>query len=80
MNTENGQKLKKENFGQKITKLCKNYWDELSSGKYNARKQIGCGTKHNLKDLERLRENMYFEWNDIIAIVKKKYEEIKSKL
>lgn len=65
------QKLQKE-----IMKLFQENWNDIYNGTYKATPQVGEGTYHTIKDLQRLRDQIKFEYGDNIAKTVKKFHKI----
>jgi methionyl-tRNA formyltransferase len=65
------EKLQKE-----IVKLCEDNWEELYNGKIRPREQIGAGSYHSKKDLQKFCDMVSFTWDDNIAEVKMKYKKL----
>lgn len=57
---------------KEIKKLFIDSWEDIKSGKIISREQVGEGTCHRMKELEAIRSQHPFSWNDVIADVKKK--------
>ncbi|MBE5892055.1 MAG: pseudaminic acid synthase [Lachnospiraceae bacterium] len=57
---------------KEIKKLFIDSWEDIKSGKIMPREQVGEGTCHRMKELEAIRNEHPFSWNDVIADVKKK--------
>jgi len=57
---------------EEIQELFKENWDAIKNGKLIAKKQEGKSTCHKVKDLIKIKEQVPFSWNDVIADVKKK--------
>lgn len=56
-----------------ITDLFKEHWEEIKTGKYILKEQVGKGTYHSKKDLYELQSKVPFEWSDNIAEFLEKY-------
>ena len=58
-----------------IKELFKENWCAIKEGKIKLYKQEGEGTCHRMKELEAIREEMPFEWNENIAAFKQRFKE-----
>lgn len=56
---------------REITVLFQENWEKIRSGELEPKKQEGEGTYHRLKELEVIRSEHPFSWNDVIANVKR---------
>ena len=61
------------------TLFCEN-WDAIKAGKLSPKKQEGRGTYHRMKELDDIREQMPFTWDQNIAEFKRKWNEYKNDL
>lgn len=50
-------------------------WQAIKDGSLEPVKQVGEGTYHRMRELETVREQVFFTWNDRIADFKKRYQE-----
>lgn len=66
-------------LNEEIVKLFKEHWEEIISGSYKTKVQIGQGSYHSKKQLEQLQECMPFEWSDCVADVLRKYKKLVSR-
>lgn len=55
-----------------IVKLFRENWDDIREGRLTARKQEPGGTYHTVSQLNRIRQEHPFTWNECIAEVKKR--------
>lgn len=55
--------------------LFRENWDSIKNDKMPATKQVGNGTCHKMRELERIRENVPFSWEENIAEVKQRIKE-----
>lgn len=55
-----------------IKQLFREKWTEIKEGRVSPQKQVGEGTCHRMKELEDIRKNNPFSWEDVIAEYKKK--------
>jgi methionyl-tRNA formyltransferase len=65
---------------EEISNLFKKHWLDLLNGTYRLQKQKGIGSYHNMKELNKLRSVLPFEYFDNIAYTKRRYEDLKSQL
>ena len=56
-----------EKLNCEIVNLFKEHWEELYSGNYVTQKQNGEGSYHTMKDLEKFKEKVEFNWSDKIS-------------
>ncbi len=56
---------------QEIKKLFREKWTEIKEGRISPQKQVGDGTYHRMKEVEEIRKNNPFSWEDVIADYKK---------
>ena len=56
---------------QEIKQLFREKWAEIKEGRISPQKQVGEGTYHRMKELEEIRENTPFCWEDVIADYKR---------
>lgn len=56
---------------REITELFKENWESIKTGKTIPRKQESGGSYHRMRELEEIRREHPFSWNDTIADVKK---------
>lgn len=61
------------------TLFCEN-WDAIKAGKLSPKKQEGRGTYHRMKELDAIREQMPFTWDQNIGEFKRKWNEYKNDL
>ena len=73
---------KKETFAttydkllEEMKKLFQKNWQEIKDGSLEPVKQVGEGTYHRMRELEAVREQVPFTWNDRITDFKKRYRE-----
>ena len=73
---------KKETFAttydkllEEMKKLFQKNWQEIKDGSLEPVKQVGEGTYHRMRELEAVREQVPFTWNDRITDFKKRYQE-----
>lgn len=57
---------------KEIKNLFIDSWEDIKSGKIMPREQVGEGICHRMRELEAIRNEHPFSWNDVIADVKKK--------
>lgn len=55
-----------------IKQLFREKWTEIKEGRVSPQKQVGEGTCHRMKELEDIRKNNPFSWEDVVAEYKKK--------
>jgi len=60
-----------------IVNLFMMHWQDLLNGTYKLQEQKGVGSYHKMKELDRLRSVLPFEYFDNIAHTKRRYEELK---
>ena len=56
---------------QEIKQLFREKWAEIKEGRISPQKQVGEGTYHQMKELEEIRKNTPFSWEDMIADYKR---------
>ncbi len=56
---------------QEIKQLFREKWAEIKEGRISPQKQVGEGTYHRMKELEEIRKNTPFSWEDVIADYKR---------
>ena len=61
-------------LNKEIVNLFKENCEEIISGKFVLKEQIGAGSFHTKKDFEILKESIEFDWNDNISEFLKRYE------
>ena len=59
---------------EKIMDLFKINWSLIKAGKITAHKQEGKGSYHTMKDLEEIKNNSPFSWDEKISLVRKRME------
>ncbi len=71
--------IKKETFAssynklhREIVELFKQYWEEIYAGTFVAKKQLGAGSYHTIKDLDEIRKSIPFKWDEVIYEVVEK--------
>lgn len=56
-----------------IKELFRENWKAIRTGELTAKKQVGEGTCHRMKELQEIREKVPFEWNSKIADFKEQW-------
>lgn len=67
-----------QKLNEAISDMCKVHFEELLSGAYSDRPQVGQGSYHSLKDLKELQTRLPFSWNDNIDMFLSRYRQIKA--
>ena len=63
---------------QEIKSLFREHWEEIRDGRITPVKQSGAGTSHKKKELDAIREQVPFGWEETIAEFKERYRRARS--
>lgn len=61
-------------LNETVFELFKENWNRIRNGEYELHEQKGQGSYHTMKDLQKLKQSIEFEWSDNIAKFLRKYE------